>query len=48
MLLTTIISGVPVIAPAMDINIPIPCSDSGSTNVIGTYDEMTGAVNFNL
>ncbi|MEZ0328843.1 MAG: hypothetical protein ABWK15_04675 [Dissulfuribacterales bacterium] len=47
-LLAITISAAPVIATAMPINLPVPCSDSGVMNITGTYDEMTGAVNFAL
>lgn len=47
-LLAITISAAPIIATAMPIDLPVPCSDSGVMNITGTYDEMTGAVNFAL
>lgn len=47
-LLAITISAAPVISSATEINLPIPCSDSGAMNITGTYDDMTGAVNFAL
>lgn len=47
-ILAIVISAAPFLANAMDINLPIPCSDSGALNITGTYDEMSGAVNLAL
>lgn len=47
-LLAIALSAAPVISNAMDINIPVPCSDAGVLNITGTYDEVSGSVNLAL
>ncbi len=47
-LLAIALAAAPVITHAMEVNIPVPCSNSGALNITGTYDEMSGAINLAL
>jgi hypothetical protein len=47
-LLSIFLTSMPLISHATDINLSVPCKDSGSLNITGTYDDMSGTVNFTL
>lgn len=47
-LLSMVLTSMPLLAHATDINLSVPCKDSGSLNITGNYDDMSGTVNFTL